>query len=96
MLIFGCNTTLMNAMCNMSQFVVVVPIPDESLATLVDHFFQNVLMKFILCHLIVLDDGNSFKGAFVVMCKSLKLYCHILTKRNHKGVINVTLPPFFK
>ena len=31
--------TLINAMCDMSQFVVVVPVPDESLATLADYFF---------------------------------------------------------
>ena len=61
------NTALMNARCDMSQFVVVVPVPDESSATLVDHFFQHVLMKFGLCHLVVLDDGNLFKVAFVAM-----------------------------
>ena len=30
---------LMNAMCNVSQFVVVVAVPDESSATLADYFF---------------------------------------------------------
>ena len=33
------NTALMNAICDMSQFVVVVPVPDESLANLADHRF---------------------------------------------------------
>ena len=80
------NTALMNAMCDMSQFVVVVPVPDESSATLADYFFQHVLMKFGLCHLVVLDDGNPFKGAFVAMCESLKLNYDILAKRNHKGL----------
>ena len=62
------STALMNAMCDMSQLVFVVPVPDESSATLADHFFQHVLMKFGLCHLVVLDDGNPIKGAFVAMC----------------------------
>ena len=61
------NMTLMNAMCAMSQFVVVVPVINESSSTLADNFFKHVLMKFGLCHLIVIDDGTSFKGAFVVM-----------------------------
>ena len=33
------NMVLINAMCDMSQFVVVVPVPDEYSATLVDYFF---------------------------------------------------------
>ena len=65
------NMKLMNAMYDMSQFVVVVPIPDESFATLADYLFQHVLMKFGLCHFVVLDDGTTFKGAFVAMCKVL-------------------------
>ena len=65
------NMELMNAMYDMSQFVVVVPIPDESFATLADYLFQHVLMKFGLCHFVVLDDGTTFKGPFVAMCKVL-------------------------
>ena len=80
------NLTLMNAMCDMSQFFVVVPVLDESSATLANHFFQHVLMKFELCHLVVLDDDKPFKGAFVAMCKALKLYYNIVSKRNHKGL----------
>ena len=80
------NMVLMNAMCDMSQFIVVVPVPHESSATLADYFFQNVLMKFGLCHLVVLDDGTPFKGAFIAMCKALKLKYDILDKRNHKGL----------
>ena len=57
---------LMNAMCDMIQFVVVVPVPvpDESSATLASYFMQHILLKFDLCYLAVLDDGNPFKGAF--------------------------------
>jgi len=73
-------------MCDMSQFVVVVHVPDESSATLADHFFQHVLMKFGLCYLVVLDDGNLFKGVFVAMCKSLKPNYDVLAKHNHKGL----------
>ena len=80
------NTALMNAMCDMSQCVVVMPVPDESSATLPNNFFQHMLMKFGLCHLVVLDDGDSFKGVFVAMSKSLKLKYDILAKRNHKGL----------
>ena len=43
-------------------------------------------MKFGLCYLVVLDDGNPFKGAFVAMCKSLKSNYDVLAKHNHKGL----------
>ena len=66
------NMTLMNAMCDMSQFVIVVPVSDE--------------VKFGLYHLVVLDDGALFKGSFVVMCKVLDLNYDILAKCNHKGL----------
>ena len=80
------NTALINSMCDMSQFVVIEPVPDKSSTTLADHFFQHVLMKFCLCYLVVLDDGNLFKGAFVAMCKSLKLNYGIFANLNHKGL----------
>ena len=31
------NIVLMNAMCDISQLIVVVPVPDESSATLASH-----------------------------------------------------------
>ena len=77
------NMALMNVICDMSQFVAVVPVPDESSAALADYLFQHALMNFGLCHLVVLDDGNPFKGPFVAMCKALKLRDDILAKRNH-------------
>ena len=79
------NMALMNAMCDMSQFVVVVSLTNESSATLAENFFQHVLIKFDVCHLVVIDDGTQFKGAFVVMCTALDLNYDIFAKRNHKG-----------
>ena len=81
------NTALMNTMYNMSLFIVIVPVSDESSSTLTDYFFQHVLLKFGLCYPVVLDDGNSFKCAFVFMCKALKLNYDILAIRNHKGIL---------
>ena len=60
---------LMNTACNMSQFIGVVPIPDESSSTLAEYFFQHVLMKVNPCHRVDLDDGNPFKGVCFVMSK---------------------------
>ena len=79
--------TLVKAMCDMIQFVVVVPVLNESSATLETFFMQHVLMKFGLCHLVVLDDGSPFKGAFIAMCDVLNSKYDVLAKRNHKGLI---------
>ena len=63
----GCHSdtnvymVLMNVMCDMSQFVVVFPVPDESSAILVSYFVQYVLTELILCHLVVLDHGTTLK-----------------------------------
>ena len=32
------NVALMNVMCDMTQFVVVVPVPNEVASTLAEHF----------------------------------------------------------
>ena len=80
------SMALINAMRNMSQFVVVVLVADEYSETLANYFFQHGLMKFGLCYLVVLDDDTSFKDTFVAMCKVLKLNYDILAKRNHTGL----------
>ena len=32
------NVALMNVMCDMTQFVIVVPVPNETVANLAEHF----------------------------------------------------------
>ena len=65
--------------------VVVASVTNESSLTLAKNFFQHVLMKFGLCHSVVIHDGNPFIGDFVARCKPLDLNYDILVKRNHKG-----------
>ena len=77
---------LMNAMCNISQFVVVESMTNESFATLAENFVQHVFLKFGICHLVAIDDCTQFKGVFVSICKDLDLNYDILVKGNHKGL----------
>ena len=46
---------------------------------------QHMMMKFGLCHLVVLDNITPFKGSFIATCQVLNLNYNILTKWNHKG-----------
>ena len=77
----------MNIMCDMTQFVVIVPVPDETLATLAEYFMQDVLSKFVIFHRLMLDGGSPFKDVFTAMCKSLNINYDALAKRNHKGLL---------
>ena len=82
----NCYMALMNTMCDMSQRLIVVPVPKESSVTLSSFFMQHVLMKIGICHLVVLDTGIPCKGAFIIMFYTLSLNYDVLAKRNHKGV----------
>ena len=71
----------------MTQFVVVVPIPDKTSATLAKYFMQYVFLKFGIYHILTLDDGCPFTDAFIAISKSLNINPDTLTKRNHKGLL---------
>ena len=46
---------LVNLMCDMIKFVVVVPVPDEPSVTLASYFMQHVLLKIGLYRIVVLE-----------------------------------------
>ena len=81
------NVAPMNVMCDMTQFVIVVPVLDEIADILAEHFMRHELLKFGICHLVILDDGSPFKDVFTVMCKVLHINYDNLAKRNHKGLL---------
>ena len=64
------NMALINTMRDMIQFVVVVPVPDESSATLASYFMQYVLIKLGLCHLVILLSWmmTAFLKALLLPC----------------------------
>lgn len=55
-------------------------------ASILFYFMHHILLKFGLCYLIILDDGISFKGAFIAMCEALHSNHGIFAKRNHKSI----------
>eukprot|EP00978_Attheya_sp_CCMP212_P008208 scaffold19187_cov69-Attheya_sp.AAC.2 len=76
----------MKCMCDMTQFVVVVPVQQTTTAYLARMFMEHVLMKFGVCAIVVVDEGSTFNPAFVDMCACLKLRCHVCARGNHKAV----------
>ena len=47
---------------------------------------QDVLMKFGLCYLVVIDDSNPFKGFFIAMYDYLTINYEVVARCNYKGV----------
>lgn len=71
-------------MCDITKTIVCVPVPGCTLPIMSNFLIQDVLLKFSLCSLVVLDDGIYFKGAFIAMCTALYLCYDIIVARNHK------------
>ena len=73
-------------MYDITQFVVYVPVPDCTSTIISKFVMQNVMLKFGLCSLVILDVGAPFKRVFTSMCDVLHLQYDIVAKRNHKVV----------
>ena len=86
----------MNTMCDMTQFVVIISVPNEISATLAFYIIQHILMKLGLCRLVLLDDGSPFKGAFIAIYEALNLNYDILAKCIHKDLTVENFHRFLK
>ena len=75
---------LLNAMCDLSQFVISVPIKNADAATIAKALLQDILFKVGLCGVIVVDDGSGFKATVIDICSILRIRWHLLSKDNHK------------
>ena len=73
----------MNIMCDMSQFIIVVPVTEEYSATLAETFSSGAYEIWFLS-VNVINDSTPFKGAYVGMYKSLDLNYDVLAKCNYK------------
>ena len=68
---------LMNVICDMSQFVVIVPVPDESSATLASYFMQHMLLKFGFVP--VFDESSTTLASYFMQHVLLKfVLCHLV------------------
>ena len=81
----GNKSYLMNSMNDMTQFVVSSETTKIEAASLAKIFVKDVIMNFGMCSVVVIDDGSTFKNAFMDMCKKLRLHYWCLSRGNHKG-----------
>ena len=76
----------MNSMCDMTQFVVCVATKTITASHLARLFIENVLLKFCLCALIVIDADSKLKGNFIQMAECLNIRVHVAASLNHRTV----------
>ena len=48
---------------------------------------QEMLLKFDLCSLVVIDDGTSFKAVFAIACDALRLPFECAARCNIKSLL---------
>jgi hypothetical protein len=60
-------------MDDMCQFVVSTALTKVNSSELAQAFMENVLLKFGLCLVVVVDDDSKFMSVFTQMCKALNI-----------------------
>ena len=73
-------------MCDINQFFVTVHINGYTSVVIAKYYMQDVLMKFGLCYLVVIDDSNPFKGVSIAMYDYLTINYEVVSRCNYKGV----------
>ena len=79
-------THVLAAMCDLTGFVILVPVSSILSHDLATSFMQDVLLKVGFCRAINVDDGSTFKNVFATMCTSLGIQLAPAAKGNHKAV----------
>jgi hypothetical protein len=80
------ETYLMNAMCDLTGFVLVNATNNITAHDLARLLVQEVLLKAGFCGLISVNDGSTFKGLFQEVCSILNIEIHVAARGNHKAV----------
>ena len=70
----------------MTQFVGSTALVQATSLILAKALMDNVLPKFGICIVLVVDDGNEFIGMFIPMAKLLNIWLHKAAKGNKKAV----------
>jgi len=73
-------------MCDLTGFVILVPVHSILAHDLATSIMQDVLLKVGFCRAVSIDDGSTFKGTFITMCTSLGIHLAPAAKGNHKSV----------
>ena len=80
------NSTVLNCMCDLTQFVVSSVTSDVTAPALSQLLMENVILKYGMCAVIVVDAGSNFRGMFEQLCDILNITLWPLSRGNHHGL----------
>ena len=81
----GSNSYLIAA-DGMTLFASMEPITNISATTFASGLMK-IMMRFSICHTLVLDKDSKFLNVFKQVVELLQLNCHILSATNHNGML---------
>ena len=81
----GHTLQLMNAMCDLTQFVVSILVNEATSEILGKLLMDKVIFIFEMVAVVVVDADSNFLHLFEEMCKSLGFKFWPLSRGNHKG-----------
>ena len=76
----------MNAMCDLTQFIVSIIVSDAYSEPFGKLFIEQVVFSFGMVAVIVVGANCKFLGLFEEMCNELELKLWALSRSNHKGL----------
>ena len=76
----------MNAMCDPTQSVISSIVTDANAETLSKLFMEQVVLRFGIVAVIVVDAYTKFLSTFEAMCSILGIHFWPLARCNHKGL----------
>ena len=75
------HTHVLGTMCNLTGFVILVPLKSILSNNLAVAFMERVLLQIGFCHIVYVDADNKFRSVFEVMCNSLSLSASVPQQR---------------
>lgn len=80
------NEYALTVMCDLTKFLIAVPLKDKSAATVARAIFENIILTFGLFGELRSDCGTEFKGVLSELCKLLRIDQKISAPYRHETV----------
>lgn len=81
------NKYSLTLMCDLSKYLVSIPIPDKSASTVARAIFENFILVYGKMHTLISDQGTEFKNELLTeLCKFLKIEIKFSTSYHHETV----------
>jgi hypothetical protein len=87
------NTYLLACMCDLTCFVVQSAVTNITSHDLARVFYEEFLLKFGMCGMVIIDAGSNFLATFeAMMCNVLTIRFHAAAKESQSSQCRMLLP----